>query len=180
MRKHILIGIVAATLLIAVYMGIIIWAESAEHALDRTAELWYWITALAVGFGIQAGLFSYIRQGMRERRMTAGASLGTSGGVTAGSMVACCAHHLSDVLPFLGLSGLAAVLADYQVVFMAGGVLSNIVGITIMLDTIQRHGLSQRMAGWSLNMTRLKRVAMFSAGPIFAGTVLLQFFNPVG
>jgi len=174
MRKHILIGIAAATLLIAIYMGIIIWAESLEHALDRTAELWYWIAALAVGFGIQVGLFSYIRQSMRERRMTAGASLGTSGSVTAGSMVACCAHHLTDVLPFLGLSGLAVFLADYQSVFMAGGVLSNIVGITIMLDTIQRHGLSRRMAAWPWDMNRLKKAAMFSAVPIFAVTVLVQ------
>ncbi len=177
MRKHILIGNVAATLLIAIYVGIIIWAESIEHALDRTAELWYWIAALAVGFGIQAGLFSYIRQSMRERRMAAGASLGTSGGVTAGSMAACCAHHLSDVLPFLGLSGLTAVLADYQSVFMAGGVLSNIVGITIMLDTIQRHGLSRRMAAWPWNMNRLKRAAMLSAAPIFAVTALVEILG---
>ncbi len=177
MRKHILIGIVAATLLIGVYMGIIIGVESIEHALDRTAELWYWIAALVVGFGLQAGLLSFIRQSMRERRLTAGASLGASGGVTAGSMVACCVHHLTDVLPFLGMSGAAVFLADYQTVFMAGGVLSNIVGITIMLDTIQSHSLSRRIAAWSWNMNRMKRAAMFSAAPIFAVTVLVQILG---
>ncbi len=79
---------------------------------EQTAELWYWVLALAGGFGVQAGLFSFIRQSFRERRAAATASVATSGGVSAGSMAACCAHHLSDVLPLLGLSGLAAFLAN--------------------------------------------------------------------
>ena len=69
--------------------------------------------------------------------------MATSGDVSAGSMAACCAHHITDVLPLLGLSGLAAFLASYQVLFILIGVLSNVVGITIMLETIQRHGLSR-------------------------------------
>ena len=61
-------------------------------------------------------------------------------------MAACCAHHLSDVLPILGLSGLAAFLARYQTVFIVAGVLSNLVGIAIMLESIQRHQLSRRLS----------------------------------
>ncbi len=173
MKRHILIGAGAAVLLIVIYLGIITLAEGWTHALEQTAEMWYWVLALAGGFGVQAGLFSFIRQSFRERRAVATASVATSGGVSAGSMAACCAHHLSDVLPLLGLSGLAAFLANYQLFFIVAGVLSNAVGITIMLETIQRHGLSQRLARWQWNMRRIKRGTIVSAVLIFIATFFL-------
>ncbi len=163
MKRDILIGVGSAILLLLVYTGIVTWAEGIEHAMDQMAELWYWVVALAGGFGIQVGLFSFIRRGLRERKATATASVATSGGVSAGSMVACCAHHLTDVLPLLGLSGLATFLASYQLLFIVIGILSNIVGITIMLETIQRHGLSRKLAHWQWNVGWIKKGAMVSA-----------------
>src|SRR3990172_7504328 len=127
-KRHILIGVGAALLLLLIYVGIITWAQGIEHALVQAASLWYWVAALAGGFGLQAGLFSFIRQSLRERRAAATASVAASGGISAGSMVACCAHHLADVLPLLGLSGLATFLASYQVLFIIVGVLANAVG----------------------------------------------------
>lgn len=163
MKRYILIGIGAAVMLLLVYAGIVTLAEGIEHALEQTATLWYWVVALAGGFGIQAGLFSFIRQGLRERKASATASVATSGGVSAGSMAACCAHHITDVLPILGLSGLAVFLTSYQVLFIIIGVLSNIVGITIMLETIQRHGLSQKLANWQWDMGLIKKATIVSA-----------------
>ena len=174
-KRHVLIGIGAATLLIMFYLGLITLAQDFKHALEQTAELWYWVLALATGFGIQAGLFSFIRQGMSERRAATTGSVAASGGVSAGSMAACCAHHLSDILPFFGLSGIAIFLVDYQLFFIIFGVLSNIVGITIMLETIQRHGLSPRLARWQWNMSWVKKGAMLSAGLILVTTFFLTF-----
>ncbi len=171
MKKHILVGISAAVLLLLVYIGIIVLAEGVEHALDQTATLWYWMVALIGGFGVQAGLFSFIRQGLRERKASATASVAASGGVSAGSMVACCAHHLTDILPFLGLAGLAVFLADYQLLFIIVGVLSNIVGITIMLENIQRHNLSRKLAHWQWNMGLVRKGTMVLAVLVFAATV---------
>ncbi len=175
MKTHILIGIGAAIFLLSIYVGIITWAEGFEHALEQTADLWYWVAALAGGFGTQAGLFSYLRHGLRERRASATASVATSGSMSAGSMIACCAHHVTDVLPILGLSGLAAFLANYQVLFMIIGVLSNIVGITVMLEAIQRHGLSERLSGWRWNMGRIKKGAIVSALLIVSTMVFRSF-----
>ncbi len=151
-KRHILVGVGAAVLLIVIYLGSITLAQGWNHALKQTAELWYWVLALAGGFGIQAGLFSFIRQGIHKHRATTTGSVAASGGVSAGSMAACCAHHLSDVLPLLGLSGVAILLVRYQLFFIVAGVLSNIVGITIMLETIQLHGLCPRVASWRWNM----------------------------
>jgi hypothetical protein len=174
-KRHILVGVGAAVLLIIVYLGLIVWAEGFTHALEQTFELWYWVLALAGGFGIQAGLFSFIRQGIRERRAAATGSVAASGTVSAGSMAACCAHHLSDVLPLLGLSGLATFLVNYQVFFIIVGVLSNIVGITIMLETIQRHSLSERLGSWKWNMNWVKKGTMVSAALIVVATFLLTY-----
>ena len=160
-------------MLIIVYLGIITLAQDWTHALEQTAELWYWVLALAGGFGIQAGLFSFIRQSIRERRAATTGSVAASGGISAGSMAACCAHHLADVLPLLGLSGLAIFLVRYQLFFITVGVLSNIVGITIMLETIQRHGLSDRLGRWKWDMNWVKKGAMVSAALIIVATLFL-------
>lgn len=173
MKRHILIGVGAAVLLIIVYLGIITLAQDWTHALQQTAELWYWVLALAGGFGIQAGLFSFIRQSIRERRATTTGSVAASGSVSAGSMAACCAHHLSDVLPLLGLSGVAIFLVRYQLFFIIAGVVSNMVGITIMLETIQHHGLSHRLRRWKWNMGQVKKGVIVSAALIIVATFFL-------
>ncbi len=173
MKRHILIGVGAAVLLIAVYLGIITLAQDWAHALEQATEMWYWGLALAGGFGIQVGLFSFIRQSIRERRVATTGSVTASGGVSAGSMAACCAHHLSDVLPLIGLSGAAIFLVRYQLFFIIAGVVSNIVGITIMLETIQRHGLSGRLARLKWNMNRVKKGTIVSAVLIIVATFFL-------
>ncbi len=166
LKKHIITGFIAGIVLLALYASILILAQGASHALEQTASLWYWLLALIVGFGTQVGLFSFIRQGLRERRKSLMAGLATSGGVSAGSMVACCAHHLSDVLPLLGISGLSAFLVNYQLFFIILGVMANVVGITIMLETIQRHSLCPMLARLQVNMGLVKKGTMILAGLI--------------
>lgn len=173
MKRHILIGVGAAVLLIVVYLSIITLAQDWAHALEQATEMWYWGLALAGGFGTQVGLFSFIRQRLRERRAATTGSVAATGGVSAGSMAACCAHHLSDVLPLIGLSGAAIFLVRYQLFFIIAGVVSNVVGITIMLETIQRHGLSDRLARWKWNMNRVKKGAIVSAALIIVATFFL-------
>lgn len=180
MKRHVLVGVGAAVLLALVYLGIITLVQGPGHALDQTFRLWYWVVALAGGFGIQAGLFSFIRQGLRSHGAAATASVATSGSVSGGSMAACCAHHLSDVLPLLGLSGLSAFLVSYQVPFIIAGVLSNVVGITIMLETIQRHELSPWIASWGWDMARVKKATMVSAAVIFLSVLFVNFLTPIG
>lgn len=170
LKKHIIIGVIAGILLLLPYMGIITIAQGIDHALEQTAKLWYWVVALITGFGIQVGLFSFIRQALHEKRASATASVATSGGVSASSMAACCAHHLSEILPLLGLSSLAAFLVNYQLLFIILGVLSNIVGITVMLDTIQRHGLCPWVASWRWDMAQVKRDVIISAALVFIVT----------
>ncbi len=178
MKRIIIVGVLAAVALLLVYFAILALAQGSSHALEQTVRLWYWLLALAAGFGLQAGLFDFIRRSLRARR-AATASVTASGGVSTGSMVACCAHHLSDVLPLLGLSTVAAVLVSYQIFFIVLGVLANAVGITVMLDIIQRHALCPVLAGWRLSMARLKQGTMVLAVIVAALTLLLSFRSQI-
>jgi hypothetical protein len=53
-------------------------------------------------------------------------------------MVACCIHHVTDVLPVLGLSAAATFLTRYQRPFMLIELGMNIVGILVMLTVLYR------------------------------------------
>jgi hypothetical protein len=48
-------------------------------------------------------------------------------------MAACCAHHITDTLPILGLTAAAAFLAEYRTAFMLIGLGMTLVGILVML-----------------------------------------------
>ncbi len=174
-RRHVLTGIAAGLVLVAVYIGILSLAQGVTHALEQAEQLWYWVMLIATGFGVQVGLFSFIRSALRQWRAAATASVAASGGVSAGSMAACCAHHLSDVLPLLGLSGLALFLTKYQLLFLLAGVLSNAVGITIMLETIQRYNLCPVVAEWKPDMGLIKKALILSSGLILVGTFLITW-----
>ncbi len=99
---------------------------------------------MVIGFGIQLGLYSYIRFNIGKKVTGATAEVATAGGISTGSMIACCAHHITDVLPIIGLSAAAVFLIKYQLPFILVGIFSNLVGITMMLNIIQKHGLYQK------------------------------------
>jgi len=67
-----------------------------------------------------------------------------------------------------------AFLVDYQVFFIVLGVVSNIIGIMIMLETIQRHNLCSWVGSWRWNMTQVKKGAMVSAVLVLAVTAFLM------
>lgn len=143
-KKSINRGIVGGFLLLAFYFGVLTLANSFSHAVSQFSLLWYWILTLVIGFGIQVGLWFYIYFKIKEKAVKGiTGEIAATGGISAGSMIACCAHHLVDVAPLLGLSALFLFLAQYQIFFLILGILSNIIGIILMLEIIQKHSLYQ-------------------------------------
>jgi hypothetical protein len=53
-------------------------------------------------------------------------------------MLACCAHHLADVLPILGLSAGAVFLNEIKTPLALAGLVMNTGGIVFMLYQIRR------------------------------------------
>ena len=134
-------GLLAGAALLAVYFVILTLSNSLGHAVEELRQIGGWIFLLVVGFGTQVGLFVFMKRAA-ERKKTAGgtAAVAASGGVSTTAMVACCMHHVTDVLPILGASAAAIFLIRYQEAFLAVGVISNLIGINIMLNLIQKYG----------------------------------------
>ena len=110
------------------------WPTPSPTSSTSLGRLWFWMVPLVLGFSLQVGLFVYARRAARARHATAHAhGVVASGGASTVSMVACCAHHLTEVLPVLGFAGAATVLATYQSVFLLAGVLANLGGLVYVL-----------------------------------------------
>lgn len=138
----------AGAFLLSVYFVILTVANSSEHALQELGRLWYWMVPLVLGFSVQIGLFAYARRATREGGAMHARSVVASGGASTLSMVACCAHHVTDLLPVVGLAGAATVLAMYQGLFLLLGVLSNLIGLVYVLGMLRRHGLYPSGRSW--------------------------------
>ncbi len=133
-------GVLGSLGLLALYLGIVSLSESWAHALSLFREDAPLVIPIVLGFGTQVGLFTYLKLGLHLASGTraAGALTGTAGSTSTFAMVACCAHHVTDVLPLLGLSGAAIFLAEYRVPFMVFGLFSNLAGIGVLVTIIWR------------------------------------------
>lgn len=140
-------GVAAGAFLALVYLGVLALANSLDHAFDEFRRLWYWMVPLVAGFSLQVGLFVYARRATRGGSTAHARGVVASGSASTLSMVACCAHHLADVLPLIGLAGAAVVLATYQDVFLLLGILSNVVGLVYVLGLLRKHGLFPERGG---------------------------------
>jgi len=138
--KRYLIPLIAfllgSTLIAGVYFGILIWAQGWDSTLSLFESNRWYVIPIWVSFGIQAALYSILlfRLFVPTTPTThTSAVMGTSGGTSVTAMVACCLHHVADVLPTLGLSAAATFLTRYQRPFMLAGLGMNIVGIIVIL-----------------------------------------------
>jgi hypothetical protein len=156
----------------ALFFTITALAESVAYAWVQFIRMWYWIVLLAAGFGIQIALHVHIREQLRQRQAQAAAGVAASGGVSTFAMLACCAHRVTDVLPFLGASAAAVFLVQYQTPFLVLGVFSNLLGILFMFRIMQKHGLGPAQGPVKALLTLdLKRalVAMAVIGLVAVG-----------
>lgn len=135
-RKTILpifFGFSASLFLLVFYLVVMsLGSGSLDYALSEFRRLNFWIAALVLGFGAQVGLYSYLKSCARGGGVESG-SAAVGGATSTLAMVACCAHHLTDILPLIGLAFATTFLLKYQLWFLGLGIASNIVGIMIML-----------------------------------------------
>ncbi|MEK6917663.1 MAG: hypothetical protein AABW51_01830 [Nanoarchaeota archaeon] len=127
-KKALIYGILSGAGILLFFMLILIIFQGYGIAIYEFKRLWYWLIPLAIGFGTQIGLYLSIKY---DARISAGVV--ASGTVSGGSMVVCCSHFLLNIIPFIGLAGLATFLMAYQKVFFSIGIASSIFGIGFML-----------------------------------------------
>lgn len=144
--RSVSVGVVAAAALVGFYAAVIGWASGADHLARQAATDWPYLVAIVGGFGTQVALLVELRHRRRARRAEqAAAGAGASASVVG--MVACCAHHLADLLPIVGVSGAAAFLTDWRTEFMLAGIAVNAVGVTIAARRLRDDTRNQRLVG---------------------------------
>jgi len=135
--RSIAAGLLGATALISLYLGIISLAQGIDHALEQLATDALFVGLIAAGFGTQIGLFAELRAvDRRHRAATAVTAAGT--GTSAAAMLACCAHHLVDLLPLVGLSAAAVFLNAYKTPLFLVGIGMNVIAIVVIARQLQR------------------------------------------
>lgn len=169
-------GILGSAVLLLFYFTILSLANSPGHAVEQFLDMWYWIVPLVTGFGIQIGLYAHIKGSMQKAPAGVAAETAACGGVSTVSMAACCAHHVTDILPLAGLSAVATFLGRYQTLFLLIGVISNIIGITMMLKIIQKHNLGTNCAILKMAMKYDMNLLFIIATVAGAATVLMYWF----
>ena len=133
--------ILGSTLIAGVYFGLLTWAQGWNYAASQFLLNRWYIVPIWVSFGIQASLYSILRFRLFIPTATTdhtGVMMGANGVTSTTAMVACCIHHVVDVLPILGLSAAATFLTRYQRPFMLVSLGMNIIGIIAMLIIIYR------------------------------------------
>ncbi|MBN9392342.1 MAG: hypothetical protein J0I20_30170 [Chloroflexi bacterium] len=135
------LGAVAGSLgLVVFYLGLISLAQGWQHAFEQLGQDLLFISPIVMGFGLQIGLFIYLRQ-MHARARVAGVAAST--GTSAAAMLACCAHHLADILPVIGLSGAALFLNEFKTPLLWLGLGMNLAGVLYLANKIRQQ---RRMA----------------------------------
>ena len=118
----------AFVLLLAIYFGVVSLISGTDFALDQFAAFWYFIVPLALGFGVQVGLYTYLKN-LVGQHGASGKVVAVSGTTSTAAMVSCCAHYLVNILPILGITGFLAVVAEYQIELFWVGLAFNAAGI---------------------------------------------------
>lgn len=145
-RKMVLTGVGAAAGLVSLYLAIVTLAQDAAHAFQQLREDLWFIAPIAVGFGAQVALYAELR---RLHRASKGHATLTaaSAGVSGTAMLACCAHHLTDVLPVLGLSGAAIFLNEVKTPLAFLGLAMTAAGVVYMGRNVGRMRRALAYAG---------------------------------
>jgi Cu+-exporting ATPase len=135
LTKSVQLGILAFLLMLAIYFSIVGVISGWSFTLEQFEKFWYFILTLALGFGIQVGLYTYLKNLVGQH----GASrkvVAVSGTTSTAAMVSCCAHYLVNILPILGVTGFLTVVAQYQIELFWLGLAFNTAGILYIVPKI--------------------------------------------
>ena len=135
LRTSFLYGVAGTTALLGVYFLILTAVSDWEFTLSQFFDFWYFVVSLAVGFGIQIGLYSYLRSAVHNMDMS-GKVVAVSGTTSTAAMISCCAHYLTNILPVVGAAGAVALVAQYQIELFWFGLACNLAGIAYMTTRV--------------------------------------------
>jgi len=160
-------GLTAALALLALYFGLLALLSGWDYTLIQFGDFWPYVTALAAGFGIQVGLFLFLRRSVHAAART-GKVVAVTGTASGAAMLSCCTHYLVNLLPVLGSTGIATLAGQYQIELFWVGLAANLGGIVYIARRViafsRSHGFAGHVAGAAL-AALLAGASGLAAGP---------------
>lgn len=136
-RRSITWGGVAAAILAGFYVAVLASSAGWTHLGDTLGRDWWLVLPLTVGFGVQVAVLVEVRRRHKAAHSVT-AVAGAGAGTSAVGMVACCAHHLADLVPLVGLSGAATFLTAQQRTLMWVAVAMTALGVLLATRQLRR------------------------------------------
>lgn len=146
MKRSFIFGAIGTAILLGIYFGIISAISGWAFARSQFFDFWYFIITLAIGFGVQIGLYTYLKNVIKEKAAsTAGAksALAVSGTTSTIAMISCCAHYLVNLIPIIGIAGAVSIIAQYQTELFWVGIVANLAGIIYISSRIYKFKTEQ-------------------------------------
>ncbi|MBI4089920.1 MAG: hypothetical protein HY421_00790 [Candidatus Kerfeldbacteria bacterium] len=134
-KRPTIIGTVGAVSLLAVYLSVVSALSGWSATIDQWSSFWPYLVGLTIGFGVQVGLYVYLRQAVHRSQST-GKVVVLTGTTSTVAMVSCCTHYLVNLLPVLGATGIAAFVGQYQAQLFWVGLAANAVGLAYLASRI--------------------------------------------
>lgn len=125
-------AVIAILLVVAINFLVLYYLNFPSMAISQIKKYLVLLIFLVVGFGVQIGLYTYLKY----RDAFCSITTMAGGGISSISMILCCSHYLLNILPFISLS-FASFLTKYTLYILVFGVLSNLIGIYIMYRKIR-------------------------------------------
>lgn len=136
-KKSILFGLFGILGILGFYFLVLSLVSGWDYTLVQFNIFKYYILSLAVGFGIQIGLYVYLREEIKETSKKTVIATGTTSTM---AMISCCSHYLVNILPIIGIAGLVTIVSQYQTQLFWIGILANLLGIFYMVRKILKVG----------------------------------------
>lgn len=140
--KILLKALIAIASLLLFYFVTVSAISGWKFALFQFSNYWYFLISLALGFGMQIGLYSYLKQLAKNSSTAIEGAVAVTGTTSTLAMISCCAHYLANIVPMLGIAGVLSLAAQYQVKIFWIGLAFNLFGIAFITDkiiTFKRH-----------------------------------------
>ena len=125
--------VLAVLIVVIINFFVLYFLNFPEMALTQIKKYWFLLVLLISGFGVQIGLYTYLK----HKALVCSFSTTASGGISGISMLLCCSHYLVNFLPFISLT-FANVLLKYTPYILLFGIISNAFGIIFMLNKIKK------------------------------------------
>ncbi len=169
-QRPFIAGIIATDALLVLFIVLVTSISGWAKTKDQFAHYWVYLVLLAIGFGVQVGMFVYLREIAKRASKKI---MAVTGGTSTASMISCCVHYLANILPLISASGVAVFVEQYQAQFFWVGLLFNAFGIIVIARRIvkaQQHMGAEMDCGTPqpfLNNTIVITVFLVVVGLVF-------------